>query len=288
MTTTPTTTTTTAATTELFDPPRAIARRESNRFIKHSGYLTMRLLRALVRQPWYLAITLVQPMIWLLLFGQLFRSVIHIPGFATTSGSYLEFITPGVIMMTVLFSSAWAGTVYIEDMNRGVMDRLLASRASRGAMMVGTLAYQAITILIQTLIVFGIAYATGARFPGGVSGIALTLVAAALLSVIFAAMSNAVALLVRQQEALIGISQFVSLPLSFLCSAFMAIALAPDWVQQIARYNPMEWAVVISRQTLSTGPDWGTVLPRLGWLGLLALVMAWLATRAFRSYQRSV
>jgi ABC-2 type transport system permease protein len=256
--------------------------------LKHSGYLTMRSIRALIRQPWYLAVTLVQPMIWLLLFGQLFRSVIHIPGFATTTGSYLEFITPGVIMMTVLFSSAWAGTVYIDDMNRGVMDRLLASRVSRGAMVVGTLAYQAITTVIQTLIVFAVAYASGARFPGASSGVALTVLAAALMSVIFAAMSNAVALLVRQQEALIGISQFISLPLSFLCSAFMAISLAPGWVQHVARYNPMEWAVVISRQVLSAAPDWGAVLPRLGWLSVLAVISAWLATRAFRSYQRSV
>src|SRR6266487_2783861 len=106
-----TSTTTITARADAFDPGRALPRRESNRLLRHSGYLTMRSVRALTRQPWYMAVTLVQPMIWLLLFGQLFRSVIHIPGFATTNGSYLEFITPGVIMMTVLFSSAWAGTV---------------------------------------------------------------------------------------------------------------------------------------------------------------------------------
>lgn len=256
----------------------------------HSGHLTMRSVRALIRQPWYAAITLVQPVIWLLLFGQLFHSVVHIPGFVSPSaaaGSYLQFITPGVIMMTVLFSAAWAGTVYIEDMNRGVMDRLLASPVSRGAMMIGTLAYQVLTTVIQTLVVFGIAYATGTRFPGGASGIALTVVAATLLCVVFAAMSNAVALLARQQEALIGVSQFLSLPLAFVSSAVMAIALAPGWIQQIARYNPVDWAVVVSRQALAAGHDWGAALPRLGYLALLAIGMAWLATRAFRAYQRS-
>ena len=73
-------------------------------------------------------------------------------------------------MMTALFSSGWAGTVYIEDMDRGVMDRLLASPVRRGAMMIGTLAYQALTTMVQTLIVFGIAYAAGARFDGGGGG----------------------------------------------------------------------------------------------------------------------
>ena len=74
------------------------------RFVRHSGYLTVRSVRALMRQPWYMAVTLVQPIVWLLLFGQLFKSVVNIPGFAA-GGTYLEFITPGVIVMTSLFSS---------------------------------------------------------------------------------------------------------------------------------------------------------------------------------------
>ena len=240
------------------------------------------------RQPAFAVATLVQPIIWLLLFGQLFRSVVDIPGFSSGAGSYLEFITPGVIMMTALFSSGWAGTVYIEDMNRGVMDRLLASPVRRGAMMIGTLAYQALTTVLQTLVVFGIAMLCGARFPGGTVGVLVTLLAAMLISVIIASLSNALALLLRQQEALIGISQFVVLPLQFLSSAIMDTSLSPPWVQQIARYNPVDWAVVASRQALSAGTEWGAVLPRLGCLAALAVIMAWLATRAFGVYQRSM
>jgi ABC-2 type transport system permease protein len=170
--------------------------------------------------------------------------VVHIPGFSAGSGNYLEFITPGVIVMTALFSSGWTGTVYIEDMNRGVMDRLLASPVRRGAMMASSLAYQGLTTVLQTLIVFAIAYASGARFSGAGVGIVVTVVAAVLISVIIAS--------------------------------------------HVARYNPVDWAVVASRQALSAGTDWGAVWPRLGFLGLLALVMAWLATRAFGSYQRSM
>jgi ABC-2 type transport system permease protein len=257
------------------------------RFVRHSGYLTVRSVRALIRQPWYVAVTLVQPIVWLLLFGQLFTSVVNIPGF-TGGGTYLEFITPGVIMMTSLFSSGWAGTVYIEDMNRGVMDRLLASPVSRGAMMVATLVYQSIVTIIQSLAVFAIAYACGARFDGGAAGIVMTLLAASLLTVVFAALSNAVALLVRQQDALIGISQFISLPLPFLSSALIDTQLSPEWVQQVAKYNPVDWAVVISRQALSGAPEVGVVAPRLAALAALAVVMAWAATRAFSVYQRSV
>ena len=256
--------------------------------ITHSAYLTARSLRTLWRQPAFAAMTLIQPIIWLLLFGELFESVIHVPGFDSQAGSYLEFITPGVIIMTALFSSGWAGTVYIEDMHRGVMDRLLASPVRRGAMMVGTLAYQSVTTIVQTFTVLAIALIAGARFDGGAAGVLVTIAAAVLISVIIASLSNALALLVRQQEALIGISQFIVLPLQFLSSAIMDTSLAPQWVQDVARFNPVDWAVVASREALLANPDWGVVWSRLGLLLGLAAVMAWLATRAFGSYQRSL
>jgi ABC-2 type transport system permease protein len=260
-------------------------RRES--LLTHSAYLTVRGVRSLLRQPAFAAITLIQPIIWLLLFGQLFRNVVHVPGFTAASGSYLEFITPGVVVMTALFSSAWAGTVFIEDMDRGVMDRLLASPVRRGAMIAGTLAYQSITTVIQTLVVFAVSFACGARFVGWVAGVPVTMVAAILISVVFAAFSDAIALLVRQQEALIGISQFIVLPLQFLSSAIMDTGVAPGWVQTVAKYNPVDWATTASRAALSADTDWGVVWPRLALLIALALLMAWVATRAFRVYQRA-
>jgi ABC-2 type transport system permease protein len=252
----------------------------------HAHLLTARALRTLLRQPAYAVITLVQPVIWLLLFGQLFRSVVRIPGF-TGGGTYLDFLTPGVVMMTALFSSGWAGTAYIEDMQRGVMDRLLASPVRRGALIIGTLAYQALTTVLQTLIIVGIALASGARFAGGPLGVLVTIVAAVLLSAIVAAFSDAVALLVRQQEALIGVSQFIVLPLQFLSAAIMDTRLAPSWVRHVARYNPVDWAVVAARSALSGTPDWGAIGPRLGLLAATALVSGGLAARAFRAYQRS-
>jgi ABC-2 type transport system permease protein len=255
--------------------------------VMHSAYLTVRSVKNLVRIPVFLFITLIQPMFWLLLFGKLFESVVRIPGF-DANASYLEFLTPGVIAMTALFSAMWAGTVYVDDMQRGVMDRLLASPVRRGAMMNGTLAYQSLTSVVQTGIVLGVALLAGARFDGGLTGVAVTLLAAILLTVICAALSNAIALMARQQEALIGISQFLSLPATFLSSAVMAPQLAPHWIQTIARYNPLDWAVVASRETLLGSPDWGMVWPRLAALAVLAVVMAWTATRTFGAYQRSI
>ena len=134
-------------------------------FWSHSWLLTIRSLRTLARQPMYLAFNLVQPMVWLLLFGQLFTRVAELPGFGSTS--YLEYLTPGVVVMTAVFSAGWAGTSFIQDMDRGVMDRNLTSPVSRGAMIAGSLAYQAVTTIIQSLIVFGVGYLAGARYAGG-------------------------------------------------------------------------------------------------------------------------
>ena len=255
--------------------------------ITHTGILTARQLRAFVRMPSYLVINLIQPIIWLLLFGQLFKSVVDIPGF-TGGSSYLVFLTPGIVMMMALFGSAWAGTSYIQDMDRGVMDRFLTSPTSRTGLILATMIYQAVLTVIQTLIVLGVAWLAGARFGGGAVGVLILLLSAILLTFIFAAFSNAMALLARQQTALIAISQVLAFPLMFLSSAIMDTSLSPKWVQNVALYNPFEWSVVAGRGALQASPNWDTIWFHLGLLAALAIVMTWLATRAFRAYQRSV
>lgn len=259
--------------------------RGRTRFLAQSGYLTVRSLRTLSRQPMYLAFTLIQPIIWLLLFGQLFQRLTDLPGFG--AGSYLEYLTPGVVVMTAMMSAGWAGTSFIQDLDRGVMDRNLTSPVRRGALITGSLAYQAVTTVIQSAIVVGIALLSGARFDGGVTGILVLIAFAVLLALSFAALSDAVALLVRQQEALIAVSQFLTMPLTFLASVLMAPALMPGWVADVARFNPVDWAAVGSREALAASPDWSLVGRDLGLLVVLMLIMAWLATRAFRTYQRS-
>jgi ABC-2 type transport system permease protein len=251
----------------------------------HSAYLTGRLLRSTGRQPAFVVIMLIQPIIWLLLFGQLFKRVVELPGFA--SGTYIDFLTPGVVVMTVLFTSGWAGMGFIDDMDRGVMDRMLSSPVSRMAMMVASVANQAVTIVVQGLIIVIIGLLLGASFSGGVVGVLVMLVAAVLLAAAFSSLSNGMALIVRTRESLIGFSTMLTLPLSFLSSAMMAREVAPDWIQTVSTYNPVDWTVVASREALSANPDWGAIWPRLGGLLAVALIGVWLATRAFRSYQRS-
>jgi ABC-2 type transport system permease protein len=255
--------------------------------LSHSWYMTVRHVRALLRQPWYVVITLVQPVIWLLLFGALFERMTLIPGFG--GGSYIEFLTPGVVVMSALFSNGWSGMGVIEDIDRGVMDRLLVSPVRRSALLNGRLVQQAIITIVQSLIIVGLAWLVGARFAGGFVGVLVLVAAGVLLGAAFASASHALALVVRREESVIAASQFVVLPTTFLSSAYLPPGLAPDWIQAIARYNPVNWALEAGRSALAGGAiDWPLVLSRLGGLLAVAMVCAVLAARAFRSYQRSV
>jgi ABC-2 type transport system permease protein len=141
---------------------------------------------------------------------------------------------------------------------------------------------------IEALIIGGVALALGARFEGGILGYGALTVCAMLVGAAFAAISDALALVVRQRESVIGFSSFLVLPLSFLSAAFMPLNLVPDWIAFVARFNPVNWAVEAGRAALAANPDWAFILPRIGGLGAVAVAAVWLAIRAFRSYQRSV
>lgn len=254
--------------------------------VREASYIMGREFRSLLRQPWWIAITLVQPIIWLLLYGALFRKVVEIPGFEATS--YIQFLTPGVVIMSALFSSGWGGMGMIEDINRGVVDRFLVTPARRSSMIAGRLLQGMLVILIQSVIIIVLAWIVGARFPNGIVGVLVLIAVAALLGASFGALSNGLALLARREETLIAVMNFLLLPLTFLSAAFMQQSLMPGWMQSVAEVNPVNWAVQAGRGASLGGTDWTMVLTRIGLLVVLLAVCAAFATRAFRAYQRSV
>jgi len=254
--------------------------------VQHSWFMTVRHLRALWRQPWWIVVTLVQPVIWLLLYGALFKRVVEIPGFH--GGSYIEFLTPGVIVMTAFFSAGWSGMPMIEDIDRGVVDRFLVSPVRRSALITGRILQGSLSIVIQSLIIIGLALISGAAFHNGAGGVALLILQATILGAAFAALSNGLALLIRREETLIAAMQFLLLPLTFLSGAFMQLSLVPAWIHHIADFNPVNWAVESGRSSAMGQTDWGLVASRMGFLlAFLAISLAF-AIRAFRIYQRSV
>jgi ABC-2 type transport system permease protein len=254
--------------------------------VRQTWQVSLRYLRYLYRQPAFLGITLTQPIIWLLLFGALFKAVTHIPGFH--GGSYVDFLTPGIVVMLAVSSAGWTGMGLIEDINGGVMDRMLASPVWRGALNAGSVVNAMVQIVIQTAIIVLLALALGADYANGVGGILILILVAALLGAAFASLSNAIAVLAPQRETLIGAVSFVLLPLTFLSTALMQQSLVPGWIRTLAKFNPVNWAVEAGRSAAMQKIDWGLVGSRIGLLVAVTLVCATFATRAFAKYQRSL
>jgi len=94
--------------------------------------------------------------------------------------------------------------------------------------------------------------------------------------------------MVGREESIIAASNFILLPLQFMSTGFMALVLMPHWMQDITRYNPVNWTLVAGRGALGASPDWGPIFENLGYLAVLMVICAWVSTRAFRSYQRSM
>ena len=253
--------------------------------VRQSWQVYLRWLRVLMRQPGFLLITIVQPIVWLLLFGALFKEVANIPGF---HGTYIDFLTPGVVIMLAVFSAGWSGMGFVEDIQGGVMNRMLASPVWRGALNAGSVAYGAFAVVLQALLVIGLALILGADFKGGVGGVVVMLLIAALLAASVASLSNAIGLVGRRRETVIGIVSFVQLPLTFLSTAMMQENLLPHWMQQVAKFNPVNWAVVAARSAAMQKTDWGVVASRAGLLIVLMVVSGFVAERAFVRYQRSL
>jgi ABC-2 type transport system permease protein len=248
--------------------------------------MTIRHVMELLRQPWWILVNLIQPVIWLLLFGALFETVTDIPGFGTDS--YIEFLAPGVVVMTAFFTAGWSGMPMIEDLERGVIDRFLVSPVRRSSLITGRLAQASLQIVIQTLIIVGLAIVVGAGFSNGALGVAILAGVAILLGAAFGALSNGLALLARREETLIALMQFLMLPLSFMSVTFMEKSLMPGWMQTASAFNPVNWAVEAGREALTASPDWGLIGSRAGWLAAFLAASLFFAVRAFRSYQRSV
>jgi ABC-2 type transport system permease protein len=254
-------------------------------FLRDTWHLFVRLLRATARMPVFVLISIVQPILWVLLFGQLFRSVTTIPGFG--SSSYVQFLAPGISIMTALFGAAYSGMGMLADVDRGVLDRLLTTPVSRGALIAARILHSAFQVVIQAGIILAVACLLGARPHGGLPGVLTVFLAAGLLGAAFAAFSNALALAARKQELVIAAMNFVVLPSTFLSSMIMSRNLMPGWIQGVSRFNPVNWAVTAARDGFE-GRAPGEIAATLGLLTAFALVCGLAATRSFGRYRKAM
>jgi ABC-2 type transport system permease protein len=253
--------------------------------LTQSWYMVGRQTRNLAREPIWIALMLIQPMFWLLLYSQLFRRIVELPGFRTDS--YLDFLAPAVVIMTAFFQGTWSGMGMITDLDRGVIERFLATPARRSALVLSQVIRSGLTSLIQGLIILLISLALGAT-NGGPVGWAIILAAGALISSGFAGISQGVALLTRKEATMIAIANFIGLPLMFFSAMLIARSLMPHWMQVLALFNPVEWSVTAAREPVFANPDWSAVAGFLALLACFTALTSAFATWAFRAYQRTL
>jgi ABC-2 type transport system permease protein len=254
--------------------------------LRHTWYMVGRQARNLQREPIWIVLLLMQPMVWLVLYGQLFKHLPRLGGFGTNS--YVTFLAPGIVVMNAFFGASWSGMAMITDLDRGVVERFLASPASRLALVVSQIVRAGATAVIQGLIILVIATLLGARVDAGVLGWLAILAAGFFVAAVFGGISQGMALLFRREATMIAAANFVSLPLFFLSPTLLAQRQMPEWMQTAATFNPVTWGVKAAREPTLAGTDWGSVGLHLALLVAAAAATTGFATWAFRSYRRSL
>ncbi len=253
--------------------------------LAHSWWMVGRQARNLAREPIWIVMMLIQPMIWLVLYSQLFRRIVDLPGFGTES--YIDFLAPAVVIMTAFFGGTWSGMAMITDLDRGVVERFLATPARRSAIVFSQVLRAATTAAIQGVIILVVALVLGADNGGPLGWLAI-LTAGALVAAGFSGISQGVALLTRREATMIAVANFIGLPLMFFSSMLIAFSLIPPWMQYAARANPVQWAVDAAREPVLTAPAWDLVALSLALLVAFTVATTAFATWAFRSYQRTL
>jgi ABC-2 type transport system permease protein len=237
-----------------------------------------RQMRFSLRQPQWLFFALIQPVMYLALFGPILESVAKTPGFPP--GDAWQVFVPGLIVQLAIFGTLYVGFGLIEEIRDGVLDRMRVSPISRTALLIGHALRDATVLMVQAVILTGMALLFGLTlsWPAVIS----TIIAVILLALTFASISYAVAVITKDEEPLIGLLNLVGPPLLLLSGILLPMTLAPKWLQHIADVNPVSH-VVDGMRDAYLGEWWTS---DIGW-GILAAVamtvfFVGFGTRAFQ------
>ena len=206
--------------------------------------------RKMLRDPTEILSRAVQPILWLLIFGQVFSKLHEIP---TGGLSYLAFMVPGVLAQSVLFCAIFYGINVIWEKDMGVIHKLLVSPASRSALVLGKALSSGFRGLVQAAIIYVMALILHIGLNLAPLNILGVLAAVVLGSAIFSTFSLIIACWVKSRDRFMGIGQLLTMPLFFASSAIYPIAMMPDWLKMVARFNPLTYLVDAMRSLMIQG-----------------------------------
>jgi ABC-2 type transport system permease protein len=254
--------------------------------LSDTWFMVVRQARNLMREPIWIALLLIQPMVWLVLYSQLFHNAPKLGGLGATS--YVTFLAPAIVVMNAFFGATWSGMSMIYDLDHKFIERVLATPASRFAIVLSQIVRSAITAAIQAVIILLVALVLGVRVHSGAAGWVIVILAAILVNSAFSGISQGIALLTRREATMIALANFIGLPLLFISTTLIARAQMPGWMRDATHANPMDWGVRAAREVVLPGTSWSTVGLYLLFLLLLSAVTAAFATWCFRAYERTL
>ena len=226
-------------------------------------------------------IRLIQPAIWIIVIGNTFsgtQPLIQSVGF---QGNYIEFMTPGVIILTAIFTSIFGGVNTLWDRRYGFMNKALTSPVSRSAIALGKMSAISLISALQSSMIIGIALILGVNFPDPVMIVPIMAIVI-LFSLGFSGISVTVAATAKSQETFWGVINFLGMPLFMLSPALFPLELLPDWLAGIAKLNPVTYTVLLIREMMTGVSDGGIpVMISLGILFAFVFVMIGITSYVF-------
>src|SRR5881296_2497506 len=242
-------------------------------FFSDSYHLFIRWMKKLVRNPILVFFSLFQPIIFLVLFTQLFSKFGSLIG---PGVSYTVFATAGIVLQNAFSSAFQSGTAVVDDVKSGYLEKMLATPVSRPAILLGRLLTDSFRVVVQSSIILGLGVLAFGVFPEtGILGLLLILATIAFFGLAWAGISLALGLKTKSAESVFGIAGFLTFPLLFMSTALSPQNFLPDWMKTVSKYNPVSITVDAVR-SLVAGPGcmdvWGHLLAAFGVIALIAVV----------------
>ena len=234
----------------------------------------------LYHDPLELLTRAVQPVLWLMLFGEVMARV---RGVAPGNLPYLDFLAAGILAQSALFVAIFYGISAIWERDLGVLQRYLVSPAPRSALVLGKALSAGVRALSQALIVYVLALLLGVGInlnPLNILGVAAAIV---LGSALFSTLSLIIACIVKTRERFMGIGQVLTMPIFFASNAIYPLSLMPGWLRAVSRLNPLTYEVDILRSLMLTqGTSEYGLLRDFGVLLAVTAVLTGIAARMYR------
>jgi ABC-2 type transport system permease protein len=230
-----------------------------------------------IHNPVWVAIGVVQPLLYLLLFAPLLSSIAKTPGFPT-GGAYNVFV-PGLLVQLGMFGAAGVGFSLIAELRMGVIERLRVTPVSRVSLLLGRALRDILSIVIQSLILIVLA------LPFGLSihplGVVVVLALIALIGLLTASIAYAAALWLRSEDSYAPLIFTSSLPILLLSGVLLPLGLAPQWLRSIAAANPLSYAVDAARAVFLGNLGDPSVIKGVALMAVLSILAVLLGARAF-------